>query len=380
MAPERPDLLGKARLLTPLRHDETYAWISPEELLILRPTLDVSGPYKQEWDRSIPATAHHLQISTREESPLDTFNQVHQNALIAQVGVSYSHGSDVPTSMGQFAPFAALSPNGQYLLWTTPQGLRVASLDGRETINGPRINLGPVDRGSGGLANPIWLPDSRSWLEVGSDNSLLRRPITLRRMDQIEESQTAFVLGWQDGYICGLTTNNTVLVQCPEPWGRVTDKLRWAGEVPTQTTFLEVEPVGRYRMARRFRLCLPTAGIVGHTNHRQVVVSPDGRRLAWLIQEPRGDNHHTPRVYFPWTSEQSVYSLWTTDLVGHDACEIGVTHLPPEQPGESVASESTDQNESIGDHRVYVPHDLQWSPDGGQISFTYGDNLYAVPV
>jgi hypothetical protein len=61
------------------------------------------------------------------------------------------------------------------------------------------------------------------------------------------------------------------------------------------------------------------------------------------------------------------HSLWISDLLGREFQEIGI-----------IAERLEPDAENTSGWRGYFPHDLKWSPDGGQISFTYGDNLYAV--
>jgi hypothetical protein len=98
---------------------------------------------------------------------------------------------------------------------------------------------------------------------------------------------------------------------------------------------------------------LPYAGVVWNAE-----VSADGKKIAWLTEEPNEHNHFGGR-----------YDLWVSDLAGIVITEIG-----------SVEGSSESSSSSATGIRYYWPQDIKWNPDGARISFHYRDALWTVPV
>ena len=92
------------------------------------------------------------------------------------------------------------------------------------------------------------------------------------------------------------------------------------------------------------------------------VVSPQGDRLAWLVE-----SDYTPpgsvwlrRVWvFLGQRKRPLVGLWISRVDGSHMQEIG--HLNY-KPGEEI------------------PQDIRWTPDGKRLSFLYKGGLYTVPV
>ncbi len=100
-------------------------------------------------------------------------------------------------------------------------------------------------------------------------------------------------------------------------------------------------------------------------NRPDVVLSPDGRRLAWLVtgedithvNHPFGSYHEDDRTTFLGTQE-----VWVSRVDGTRMKRLGWLLTHP-YSGDGVDAEA-----------------LRWTPDGKHLSFIYRDGLYIVPV
>ncbi len=105
-----------------------------------------------------------------------------------------------------------------------------------------------------------------------------------------------------------------------------------------------------------------------------VALSPDGRRLAWIVETPTSRlnglrdalSRRLPALFPPVSRPPSV-SLWTSRLDGGDAREIG--HTPKLRGHFSGAF--------TGDSAPSAP---QWTPNGRKIGFLHDGFLWIVPA
>src|SRR5262249_34844636 len=118
--------------------------------------------------------------------------------------------------------------------------------------------------------------------------------------------------------------------------------------------FTEFALEGTSATARHFDVRVPRGVEV-----REVAVSPGGDRLAWLLGGRPSSSTRPPVDY----------SLWISGLDGSGLRELGRTRLKSEKS-------SSKRGERVDDR----PWGLRWVPDGRQVSFLYGDGLFAAPA
>jgi hypothetical protein len=372
----RPNLLGdNSRRLTALREGESYAWLSPDSLLILRPQTAANPgclgnllPVALARASQVTHTAFRRMLSTGEETPMEVFNGKHASELLADVMVMHYPGNVGRRQMEvkHHPPEIAVSPKGRWLLWPLRSGAwRAARLDGSACV------AWSLAAGSAG-GRAVWLPGSGRWLETVPHYEGKRRNATattassgfvipalrLRRCNDPTYERMVEVTGLEDGLIAGITARYSLWMHHPD-WAERRAAGRGEQALPTHTAVSETPLRGRRVEARRFEIALPLPGSVW-----SIQVSPQGDRLAWLIEHPANSDEHGMGGY-----PAAQYSLWTSDLAGGAVHEVGWAS------GHIEASE-----ESATGVRYAFPHEPKWSPDGSHISFTYGEAVFAVAV
>jgi len=101
--------------------------------------------------------------------------------------------------------------------------------------------------------------------------------------------------------------------------------------------------------------------------HNGVALSPQGDRLAWILQVKQDPPGPFRRFLSRWMpslqrAPEAVLEMRTTRLDGSDVHVIGHMALPKPDP------------------KAEYPGQLQWLPDGKRLSFVYKSVLYTVPA
>lgn len=351
-----PDLLQNARRVTPFDLSAAYFWISPDELLVLRPVVlppDRPEESLEEACERVAKTTHNayrVVLSTGEETPFEEFNRRHSAAIQACV-VTVRCGNEVEAT--HHPPPAAVSPDGRWLLWQGRQKWHAARLDGSASTEWPISEDRPH--------HVIWLPGSRRWAELDSHytgDGFTIPNIILRRPDNADYQRRVTITNLKEGLIAGITARNSLILHQAEFPGSNRNEeevIAFWGRMRRATTvhFSEVDLRLLQAQPRRFTILLPIPGHVLQPNF-----SLSNNRLAAIIQ-----------VSPEYQRTTGQYCLWTCDLDGGTGEVIGWTNMQ-KMP-------SRDNPEKT----IYAsPMDPKWSPDGKHISFFYGDAVFAVPV
>lgn len=353
MTEEGDGIEGKARHLTVVREGESYIWLTADDLLLLRPEKPVGAEVVDprtdealEQAQSLTHTAHRLTLSNGQVTPLTEFNRQQAAFLQAEIRSLKIIGDPRPAQVKHDPPHVALSPDGQWLLWTLgePATWRAARIDGSETVEWPEVPGNYKITVNDG----IWLPESPSWYELllrkgGRTNYAVRR-LRKRRVDDPTALQDMQIFGMDEGLPCGITERSSLVMHYPVFPDRQNTKPQ--AQAAFSELVLSDSPEG---VAHNFEVALPAPGWVW-----RVRVSPEGKRLAWLIQDG--------------SFGRKRYSLWISDLQGNQCQEIGRVQ------GRSVTPYAG------SDLRYAFPRDPQWSPDGRWISFLYGEEVWALEV
>lgn len=350
---ERPDLLQKATHLITVREGESYHWISPDELLILRPVLTPPGCLGNwlplAWIRALLTvhTAHRYTISTGVETPLEEFNRLHTTHLPSRTTIMPYGRVETPVQpVYHDPPQLQVSPDGRWALWERRFGhRRVASLDGRRTVDWP---YGYEDGGA------RWLPDSSRWLGIiAMSKGGIVDSLRLHRWSDPAEKEMITLSERVDGTVVGITSRYSLLMY--HPTGPVWFTLRAKARDSLHESFSEIYFGAQKAEVRRFAIKMPQQVVV-----LEVRLSPNGNRLAWLTQTIFTDDE-------PHSGQE--FCIWVSDLDGADFRDIGWVNA------------QVFPSEDIEGGTVYAaPRGICWSPDSTHISFTYGRKVMAVPV
>lgn len=401
-----PPLLARARRVTPTAGWDTrgwdgngppsYAWLSNHEVLFARPDpRDRSGGLRHLIRRD---------VGTGVEAPL---------------------GSGRPTHQPLRASDTLLSPDGRWLLlrdWTNgaTHGVLIAvALDGsgrRKTgpVARPGLNLGT----SGGV--PFWLPSGAGWAWVGQGGGRGNGQGTL----------TVFPLG--NGNIIlalsglpphaaqnalGLIRQNDDDARRPAVLALGNDRSLspfWfhseggdnrfflvdggagggANRNPALAPPRSARPALRLLVVRpgtaqgaaaaqaalqTYRVLLPPGTVSG-----SVIVSPNGRQLAWLLDTERRSPvaellvRLVPTHPLALRPPRRSVSLWTSNVDGSDFACVGAYASPPPRPVPAAAGRKV---VLLADSRPgRLPSRLRWTPDGRRLSFVFDGALWTVPA
>lgn len=276
-----------------------------------------------------------------------------------------------------------LSPDRRWLLWVDDNfhcnvhhhlcsRIVAASLDGKARRVWPHLD--------GWVWHPTWLPDSRGWFAWSSSDAGMR--VLLARRDEpqtvagaamtIPDAQkVAFPLAFlPSGRVLGIDQarmKKAGILNHAEPnVGSVKMSFLASGPKPI-VEMVAFDPAAPTTILGRYRAAVPLGARIA-----TVALSPDGRRLAWIVEasdDPQLVSRLRDRLsrllpaLVPPPASPSRASLWTSRLDGSDAREIGDTPRTLGRRGAFAGS---------------VPSAPQWTPDGKRIGFLHEDALWIV--
>ena len=215
------------------------------------------------------------------------------------------------------------------------------------------LNGGARDTDTG--ISPVWFPDGRRWIALGSAE---------RNWYRDEEPPQGIWLYSADapnqrvGPLPAPKSVKQLLGVAPDYRLVMTD-LPIGIDQPSVTVWQR----GIYPNDAAERQAILTAP--SGWFFRAAALSPSGNRIAWLLTSQR----IPPLLAFVGrllptfvknVSPSRTYQIRTTTLDGRDAREIGF--------------------QTAGTANLGSISDLKWNPDGKRVSFVYGDNLYIVPA
>ena len=252
-----------------------------------------------------------------------------------------------------FLYFLDASPNGQQVIWgmSGNNPLFVATVDGtrREQWDG-----------DGGMTQPFWCADGKHWMQFhfgGSPQSLRWTKIQLHSLDAPQTSQTLPTAppGLNGLDVLAAPSADRIIARKRDPFRFITHKdvrhpdgsVSFVIEEKITshiTPNLSVWSLHQAQPLHQWKIPLP--GWV-----QEVAVSPDGRRVAWLM---------TPG---PRKGGAMPVSMWASGLDGGGLHQIGVVRARVQLrrgPTNDFASQ------------------LHWVPGDKRISFLFGDALWTV--
>lgn len=327
--------------------DSNYFWLSEQEALIQR--------YRTDGDW-FEFTC--LNTQTHTETPLTAFNQKYRSALASYTfrGLGFLPNGSRGSQTFHIPPACDLSPDHSLLLlrpmqnYSIPKIIYIAA-----TLNGiQKARWAPGDDSY----SPLWLHDSRHWLEAvykssGAGNLTnltlhdCSNPKVRTRLPVPVEADTLTPVG---------INQKEQMVYIQWDYQKSYDFLDCYEQNLTSPI-----PSGQKR-----RIRLPY-----HAALRDVEISPRGDRLAWWLQYehvlPGASMLHRVYPAYP-VKPQSMLSLWTSRADGTEMNEVG--HIPI-LPG---------SDSDPGSLSHYYPINIQWTPDEKHLSFVYKDALYTVPT
>lgn len=276
-----------------------------------------------------------------------------------------------------------LSPDRRWLLWVDDNfrcnvhhhlcsRIVAASLDGKERRVWPHLE--------GWIGRPTWLSDSRGWFAWSGGDAGMRVLLTRRDEPQTvahaviagsESQKVAFPLAFlPSGRVLGIDQarmKKAGILNHAEPnVGYVKMGFSASGPKPI-VEMVAFDPAAPTTVLGRYRAAVPLGARTA-----TVALSPDGRRLAWIVEatdDPQLVSRLRDRLsrWFPALvpppASPSHASLWTSRLDGSDAREIGETPRTRGRRGAFAGS---------------VPSAPQWTPDGKRIGFLHEGALWIV--
>jgi hypothetical protein len=248
--------------------------------------------------------------------------------------------------------FLDASPDGQQVVWGMSANgpLFVATVDGTRRAEWD---------GDGGMTEPHWCADGKHWMQFhfdGTPTSLHWTRIQMHGLDTPTASETfsSPPPGLNGLDILAAPSADRVIARTPDP-------MKFGASKPTggkpqadgtfsltftdTPTFRTVQTISVWSLHQpqplhRYVVALPGKAM-------EVSVSPNGRRVAWLLTDEAGQ------------------SLWVSGLDGGGMHRVGVVR----------ASRST-----VNGRMPNFVSGLQWVPGDQRVSFLYGDALWTVPA
>jgi len=237
-------------------------------------------------------------------------------------------------------PVAALSPDGKWLLWLNSaigqKGRWIgATLDGQseewEKGQDPTSEAPFLD------SQPLWLQNGKQWIELVSRYANHTYSVTQANLHGIHQASVVKrfrVNGLADGLPAGVTNDGRLMIYHPaEPRVRSIE----------QACFSLVRLGGETATVQALTVPIPES-----TSANDVLLSPQGDRLAWVLD--RG------------ATGSRLYQLFASKADGTDQRLVGAA------PGVSVSN------------RFSWPRSIRWLPNGKRVSFVFRDALWSVPV
>ncbi|HLV81271.1 MAG TPA: hypothetical protein VKT32_13370 [Chthonomonadaceae bacterium] len=268
----------------------------------------------------------------------------------------------------------SVSPNGRWLLLTGEEGQPnvIASPDGTTVLK--REAAEEV------TTNGIWLPGSRSWIQLegdsGEPDALIESRDTSSPIHKalVAETDKVRLLPYivrllgstSTGHILGIRNDFYTDPDNPRRISPGTDRKIGFFEFSIKGTQVDVRP---------YTITLPKGGGLysgkyQHFNYdgnlgpgEDIALSPDGRHLGWIVYVKYDS---TPR---------SLIEVRTSRL---DGSEVHIIRKMEFNPGPAPYG-GLPHPASPGPRPPW-PLSLQWTPDGKRLSFIYKDILWSVPV
>lgn len=251
-----------------------------------------------------------------------------------------------------FLYFLDVSPDGQQVIWgmSANNPLFVA------TVDGERREQWPSD---GGMTQPFWCADGKHWLQFhfgGSPENLRWTSIQIHSLASPHDSETfpSPPPGLNGLDILAAPSADKVIARTPDPvkYGAAKPtKVQRHTDGGTTFTFVEtrafrtVQTISVWSLHQPQPLHQSSVALPGKA--MEVVVSPDGRRVAWLLRN------------------KASQSLWVSGLDGGGMHRVGVVRAR----GGTLDSRSGN----------FVSQ-LQWVPGDRAVSFVYAGALWSVPA
>jgi hypothetical protein len=331
--PRERSLLDQATSVCALKtwyqaETSNYGWLSDHELLHFLPG----------------ETLASFDLQTKTETPLPALARLVKGSSASFDGLN-------------------VSPDGRWVLWGERgyNSLFVAATDGFVRFQWP---------GYGGLSEAYWLTDSHHWLQnvFGGNKSIGQ--IHLRNVDTPYVSQTfpTVPTSLQGLNILAALSQDRLLIRTPDPSTVVKAfSLPGARSVKEiQTTYRDKQQLSLWNLRSGSLLRQWTIHLPGLAS--DVHVSPQGDRMAWLLQNNRALPWDTllHRLFPAWRMVKHFsMSLWVSRLDGSQMHEVGSIVL---------------RSPAVRAGQISWPWNIRWLPGGKRLSFLYNDALWTVPA
>lgn len=327
-----PNLRKLAKKVAPAEDvsAEDYFWLNDHTLLFLHLTPKTKNIFR----------AVLMDTITGQKSLPETFNR--QNAALLR-GREFGVGAGQHWDYFFDPPVVALSPDGRWLLWQTTFGEPelewvCATLDGKQTRFKAAVDPANEGQLSGGTA--YWLQDSSAWVEMPRRYTRKQKHYTLAqinvyRPDAIQPVKSTTIEEVEDGLPAGLLADGRFLLfQPPDGQG-----------VQTKAVFTAIDPNAPEAKQERRTIPIPPTSLV-----EEVVLSPNGDRLAWLLMRK--------------IDQEEVNTIYVSRSDGTQMRAVGAapTIVRKGTPGFSL------------------PEKLRWLPGGTQLSFRYDYAIHVLAV
>jgi hypothetical protein len=307
---------------------EDYFWIDDHTLLFLRLT-----PRKQGLFRAVL-----VDTTTGRKTLPQPFNVKNSAFLMGEPHSFLRAGSNWHWDHDYAPPRTTLSPDGQWLLWptarTNPDVQWVAAtLDGEQQLWKQIADPTSERKHLGNSA--YWLHDKTGWVELVTRYS--EKQYTLPRahiyhLGNPAPVKTVEIEELGIGLDVGMTHDGRVMMYHP-PENQ--DSI-------TTAVFSLVGLEGDVVKPERLMVPIPKT-----QNVWEVTLSPQGDRLAWVLDEIRGG--------------ESINAIYVSNVDGTELRPIG-----------------TAPSVEISNHRYSSPNKVRWLPDGSRLSFRYNKGIHVV--